>query len=82
MAVVRTLLMATAITMQSYVDFYELSAPVVETYRRREISPRMTIALDIEYNDSEPPESDRAERAAPSDSSDRWHRARCWTSDD
>jgi hypothetical protein len=65
--------------MDALFHLYELPVPVVETYRIRQISPRMSIDIEVDYEDGEP---GSARVPDPSPSSDRWHRARCWSSED
>jgi hypothetical protein len=57
------------------IDLYELPVPVIETYRTRQISPRMSLELEVDYvEDTGSP--DRGP------SSERWARSRTWTSED
>jgi hypothetical protein len=73
--------MAAMATFDALIPFYELPAPVIETYRIRQISPRMSIDLEVDYQESDDEMNDaRVKDTAPR--SDRPHRARCWTSDD
>ena len=73
--------------MQTLIDayelraFYDLPAPVIETYRPNLVTPRMSIDLEIEIADFED-EGEETMVSDPTPSSERFLRARTWSSED
>jgi len=55
---------------------YELPAPVIETYRAHFATPRQSIDLEVDYEDSD------THIPSPTPSSARWERARNWSSEE